>query len=141
MSENDARSLLLPFVTLGNEAFWRGGREGKLFISRCTCCERWIHPPSPICPSCLAADVRPTACSGLGTIWSFSVAAHQFHPAYPTPYVLAVVRLDEQDDLRIFGVLRDSSIDDVRIGLRVRVNFREVSNVFLIEFLSEVMST
>jgi uncharacterized OB-fold protein len=60
---------------------------------------------------------------------------HQFHPAFPTPYVLGVVALEEQENLRIYGILRHVSPDDVYVGLPVPIAFRRVDRIYLMEFL------
>lgn len=125
----------LPFVTPGTAPFWEGGAQGKLLISRCSNCSWWIHPPGPICPNCRSRDVLPTPASGKGAVYSYTIAVHQFHPAFPTPYVLGVVTLEEQDNLRIYGILRDVPPDDVYIGLPVQIAFRRVDRIYLMEFL------
>ena len=39
--------------------------------------------------------------SGRGTVFTYTVNHQPFNPAVPVPYVIAIVQLDEQADLRI----------------------------------------
>ena len=43
------------------------------------------------------------------------------------PYVLAVVELDEQEDLKLVTNIVDAAEENVRCGMRVHVVFREIS--------------
>ena len=43
--------LPVPQITDDNGAFWTGGRNGELLITRCTSCGYWIHH----CPAARSA--------------------------------------------------------------------------------------
>lgn len=58
---------------------------------------------------------------GTGTVYSFIIVRQALVPGHDVPHVIAMVQLDEQDDLLVSGVLR-SPVDDVAIGMRVRVD-------------------
>jgi uncharacterized OB-fold protein len=75
--------------------------------------------------------VVPEPVSGRGTIFTFTVNHQQFHPDVPTPYVVAIVVLDEQDDLRVPTniVHCDPSVLDV--GDPVQVVFEQHGEVFV----------
>ncbi|MFY9921163.1 MAG: OB-fold domain-containing protein [Mycobacterium sp.] len=113
---------MLPAINEHNRAFWTGGADGHLLIARCTHCELWVQPPAADCPDCGGALVsRPV--SGRGTVFTFTVNYQPFMPAVPVPYVIAIVALDEQDDLRIATNIVDCEPDSVHIGLPVEVRF------------------
>jgi uncharacterized OB-fold protein len=114
---------LLPRVDATNEHFWRSGREGELWILRCRSCGCWIHPPSPRCPACLSKDVAPEAVSGLGTVHTFTLNHQPWVPAPDHPYAIAIVTLDEQDDLRLMTNVVNCPAESVHVGMRVRVVF------------------
>ena len=40
-------------------------REGRLQFLRCVPCGTWIHPPSPVCPTCYGKQLEVAAVSGL----------------------------------------------------------------------------
>ncbi|MGZ4711007.1 MAG: Zn-ribbon domain-containing OB-fold protein, partial [Acidimicrobiales bacterium] len=64
---------VLPAVTPENEHFWMGGAEGELRFLRCRSCRFWIHPPQPICPSCLSRELAVEAVSGRATVFTYTV--------------------------------------------------------------------
>ena len=113
---------MLPAINEHNRAFWTGGADGHLLIACCSQCELWVQPPAADCPDCGGALVaRPV--SGRGTVFTFTVNYQPFMPAVPVPYVIAIVALDEQDDLRIATNIVDCEPDSVHIGLPVQVRF------------------
>jgi len=121
----------VPVPSLDDEAFWTGGATGQLLIDRCDACTRWHHPPSPVCPSCHARSITPTPVSGFGTVFTFTVNHQPWFASMPPPYVVAVVELDEQADLRVTATLEGGPVDEVRIGQRVAVDFVQHEDVWL----------
>lgn len=118
----DVAARMLPALTDHNRAFWTGGANGTLMISWCPACERYVQPPAADCPECEGAMV-PRAVSGRGSVYTYTVNHQPFMPGVPVPYVIAIVALDEQDDLRLATNIVDCEPDSVRIGLEVQVRF------------------
>lgn len=112
-----------PKVTPENQHFWTGGAQGELVFLHCSACDRYLHPPSPICPSCRRRTLRPRAVSGLGTVYSYTVNHQRWVPGLEVPYVIALVEIAEQPGLRLTTNLVGCSPDEVRIGMPVRVGF------------------
>jgi uncharacterized OB-fold protein len=129
---------VLPRVTPENEHFWLGGADGELRFLRCQGCGYWIHPPAPICPKCLTKDVAPEAVSGRAVVHTFTVNHQPWYPDLDPPYVIAIVRLVEQDDLRLTTNILDCPVEEVHIGLPVRVLFEEYDGVYLPMFEPDV---
>jgi uncharacterized OB-fold protein len=127
----------LPALTEENHAYWTGGARGLLLINRCTACRYWVHPPGPVCPQCHSTDVEPAPVSGLGTIYSYTVNHQRWHPELEVPYAIVVVDLDEQPGLRLTTNLRGCPVDEVRIGMRVRVCFEAYGEIHLPQFRPE----
>ena len=123
--------LVVPKVVDETRAFWTGGREGRLMITRCADCGYYNHPPTPRCGHCYSEQVAPTEVSGRGTVYSFTVNRQQWSPDLAVPYVLAVVALEEQASVRIFTNVVDVPADDVVIGMPVTVRFEPRGDVFL----------
>jgi len=118
---------MLPKVHEHNRAFWTGGADGQLMISWCTQCELWVGPPAADCPDCGGAlEARPV--SGRGTVFTYTVNHQPFNPDVPVPYVIAIVELDEQSDLRIASNIVDCEPDSVYVGLPVAVRFEPHSS-------------
>ena len=122
---------ILPPLTDVDRPFWTGGRDGSLLIQRCAGCRRWVHPPTGDgCPEC-GGELVYEPVSGNGTVFTFTVNHQQFHPDVPPPYVIAIVELDEQADLRLPTNLVDTDPDALACGMPVRVRFEHNGEVYL----------
>lgn len=125
-------------MDLDSEAFWTGGADGELRIMRCGSCGLWLHPPRPVCRRCLSIDVVAEAVSGRGVVATYTVNHQAWIPGLEVPYVLALVELVEQPQLRIVTRLVDIVPADAAIGLAVTVRFEQVEDVWLPLFGPEV---
>jgi uncharacterized protein len=122
---------MAPAVTDLNRAYWTGGAEGRLLIQRCAPCGRWIHPPVDRCPECGGAELRPEPVSGRGTVFTFTVNRHPFNPTVPVPYVIALVELDEQADLRLTTNIVNCPPEEVKVGMPVQVLFEQQDGLYV----------
>ncbi|WP_030326386.1 thiolase C-terminal domain-containing protein [Streptomyces sp. NRRL B-3229] len=121
----------LPQPTLASAEFWRSGTDGVLRITHCADCDRHFHPPLPLCPSCRSRAVALDAVSGKAVVVGFSVSHQPWLPAFPPPYVVAVVALAEDDRARLTTNVVGCEPDEVRVGMRVRVRFEHHGDVHL----------
>ncbi len=121
---------LLPRLDDTNRFFWTSGENGELMFLRSAGCGRYVHPPAPRCPYCLADDLAPAVVSGKGVLHSFTVNLQEWIPG-SEPYIVALVTIAEQDDVRLTTNLVDASADDVYIGMAVEVTFEHNSDVWL----------
>jgi uncharacterized OB-fold protein len=120
---------MLPPITDRTRAYWTGGARGELVMDRCRPCGRWALPGGDQCLAC-GGEPAPEPVSGRGTVFTFSVNMHQFHPDVPPPNVIAIVQLDEQEDLRIVTNIIGVETHDLRCGLPVSVAFERHGDVF-----------
>jgi uncharacterized protein len=120
-----------PAVTPENEHFWTGGARGELVFLHCPECDRYVHPPSPRCPFCVRAGLRPRAVSGRASVYAFTVNHQAWFPELPVPYVIAVVAIDEQPDVRLTTNIVGCAAEEVRIGMPVRVCFERRGRAWL----------
>src|SRR5687768_5886149 len=111
---------MLPALNDHNRAFWTGGADGQLRVPFCAQCGVWVSPMAAECSDCDGA-LESRAVSGRGTVFTYTVNHQPFNPAVPVPYVIAIVELEEQADLRIASNIVDCELDSVRIGLPVEV--------------------
>ncbi|HET9875504.1 MAG TPA: OB-fold domain-containing protein [Mycobacterium sp.] len=102
---------------------------GQLIIEHCAKCSRWVHPAVGNCPDCGTALV-PRPVSGRGTVFTYTVNHHQFDPAVPIPYIVAIVELDEQAGLRLATNIVDCEPDSVTCGMPVQARFEPDKTVF-----------
>ncbi|MFI9384928.1 bifunctional MaoC family dehydratase N-terminal/OB-fold nucleic acid binding domain-containing protein [Kutzneria sp. NPDC052558] len=110
-----------PMVSRDTAFFWEGTRGNELRIQQCAACGALRHPPGPMCPRCNALDPTYTVSSGLGEVYSYVVHHHPQVPGKRTPFVIALVELEE--GVRMLGELLDVDPEQVKVGLPVRVRF------------------
>jgi uncharacterized protein len=121
---------VLPTLDEPSAFFWRSGADGTLRFLRCSECAYLIHPPAPICPKCLSRDAAPAEVSGRGTLHSFTVN-HQAWDGVGDVYVIGLVEIEEQSDVRLTTNIIDIDPDAVRIGMPVEVVFEDHDPVFV----------
>ena len=128
----------LPEVDADNAPFWEGTAKEELRMQVCANCGRRRFPPRPMCPWCRSLDSRWERMSGRGRVWSFVVPHRPLLPAFEplAPYNVAVVSLEEDDNLRLVGNVvagPDAEInsvpaDQIEIGLPVQVVFQHAGD-------------
>jgi uncharacterized OB-fold protein len=122
----------LPSPTEETEGFFEAAKKGIFALHRCAHCRRFYWPASA-CRHCdndpFLANMRWEAASGKGEIFSLVVPRRTFHPAFPAPFVYALIKLQE-GPLMPCGV--DVDPDDAYIGLPVEAHFVELSPEFTV---------
>src|ERR1700730_14301784 len=120
-----------PKITDRNAHFWQGGADGVLRLLRCQACGTYLHPPTPVCPSCRSMRVAPEALSGRGVVYAYTINRYQWLPDMEPPYVVAVVELVEQEGLTLMTNIVGCGIDEVRTGMDVEVVFARNDDVYV----------
>jgi uncharacterized OB-fold protein len=126
MSTYERPSLrLVPSPTAETQPFWSGGEDGRLLITRCRGCGHFFHPPGPVCWRCRSTDVAPEPVSGRATVVTYTINRQPWIPGFDPPYVVAIVELADEPDVRLTTNVVDIALDDIRIGLEVEVFFEQ----------------
>lgn len=118
----------LPTPDALTAPYWSAAQEHRLALPRCLDCNRHHFYPRTLCPHCSSARLEWSDCSGRGEVYSFTVVHRAPSPAFAgeVPYVVAVVKLEEGPHLmsNIVGCAPDA----VRVGSKVRVVFRRLTD-------------
>jgi uncharacterized OB-fold protein len=103
------------------EVYWDAAELGVLLLQVCDTCGRAQLYPAGICRSCWSASLSWCEATGLGTVWSCTVAERPGHPAWQplAPYCIAIVELDEGP--RVLSNVVGGDPYDVRVGQPVRL--------------------
>jgi uncharacterized OB-fold protein len=120
---------LAPAPTAETRDFWTGGSRGELLISRCHDCGHFFHPPGPACWRCRSTDVAPEPVSGRATVAAYTVNRQPWIPGLEPPYIVAMVELEDEPDVRLISNVVDVSMDGIRVGLPVEVFFEDWTDV------------
>jgi len=122
---------VLPKISDDDRPFWTGGERGELLLPRCKNCNRWHSPPAPLCPHCLSKALAFVPLSGRGKVYSFTINVQAWNPTFEHPYVIAVIELEEQSDLRLVSNIYGCPPESVEIGMPVSVFFEAFEDVWL----------
>jgi hypothetical protein len=69
--------------------------------------------------------------SGRATVATYTVNHQPWYPGLDPPYVVAIVEIEEQDDLRLMTNVVNCDVEEVRIGLPVQVLFEHHDDVWI----------
>ena len=109
---------------LYDRPFWDLVSERRMGLQCCSECQKFWYPPGPVCPHCLSAQWAWRAISGRGTIASWVVFHRAYLPAYPPPYNVIAVRLEEGP--LFMSNLEGTQPADSWIGLGVRLVYADM---------------
>lgn len=115
----------LPVADALTAPYWNAARERRFVLPRCKGCGGWHFYPRATCPHCASPEIEWREASGTGTVYTYTVVERAPSPAFENeaPYTVAVIALAEGPHL--MSSVTGCSPDAVRIGLPVKVAFRE----------------
>jgi uncharacterized protein len=122
---------VLPRLDSDNRFFWTGGADGQLRFLRCNDCGDFVHPPCPVCRTCLSENLAPEVVAGGGTVDTYTVNYQPWRPGMDVPYVIARVAIEGAAGVILTTNIVDCPVDAVRIGDRVRVKFEQHGEIYL----------
>ena len=82
-------------TTPDSEEWWEGCRRRQFLLQRCSSCGRHQFYPRALCTSCGSAELEFVPGGRSGIVYSFSTIYRGEHPVLGTPYVVAIVRVNE----------------------------------------------
>ena len=127
----------LPTPSPDDQPYWDFCAQRDLRIQRCAACGRFRHPPMPFCAACGSERIEWAKVPGTGSVFSYTIVHHPTHPALKSavPFNIAVVHLDEADDVRLVSNVIDAAPGEMAVGLRVTLAWDEIENgMFLPRF-------
>jgi 3-oxo-4,17-pregnadiene-20-carboxyl-CoA hydratase alpha subunit len=114
----------VPAHTSETTFFWVGLGQGELRIQACVDCQALRHPPAPSCSRCGSLNTSYIVSGGTGSLYTYAVHRRPAVPGPDTPFVTAVVDLD--DGTRLLSNLVDVELEQVHIGMRLTLAITEV---------------
>ena len=116
----------LPRPTRISKPYWEGCRRGELLYQKCRACGKATFIPQYACMHCLSPDLEWARSACKGKVYSYTVVWRPQTPAFEVPYVVAIVDVDE--GYQMMTNIVGCEPDDVRVGMRVEVEFRRMSD-------------
>jgi uncharacterized OB-fold protein len=106
--------------------YWREiPQRYRLEANKCKKCGYISFPPRIVCPQCQNREFEETKLAEKGKVLTFTVIRvppHQF--VDQAPYAVGIVELD--DGVKLTGQIVDCDFEDLKIGKRVKIEFRKV---------------
>jgi uncharacterized OB-fold protein len=84
-----------PVMGLYDAPMWQSIREGAMRLQCCKDCGGFQYPPAPVCTHCLSSELEWRLLSGRGRVISWVIFHKSYLEAYPQPYNVVAVRLEE----------------------------------------------
>jgi uncharacterized OB-fold protein len=75
--------------------FFEAARRHELAIRICDGCGAVLHMPRAYCHTCGSWAGRWQPVAGRGRVYSWTTVEHQVHPAFPVPYTIVLIQLDD----------------------------------------------
>lgn len=132
MTMTDQDNFPSPHPTVFTKPFWDACRNHELTVQACENCGHLFLPGGPVCPNCWSNELHLQRVSGLGEVFSFAIYRRTYHKAIPAPYVVALIELREGP--RLISNIIGCSLDEVSIGMPVRVVFEAEGDFILPKF-------
>jgi len=111
--------------------FWREiPARYNLIGTRCTVCGRIYFPPREVCPHCHRKSIGKMErhkMKGKGHVLSYTVVKEgSANLAAQTPYIMAIIQLEEGENAKLTAQLVECEEGDLKIGLEVEAVFRKI---------------
>ena len=119
--------IMRPYIDLDNQGYWDAIKNHKFALQYCTECNKFIHPPRPMCPTCRSQDTMEwKESSGKGILYSYIAftSPKMAYPAYELPYAVVLVELEEGP--RICANTHEIEPDEIEIGMPVEVMYEDL---------------
>lgn len=116
----------MPEPTPDSQPFWDALHEHRLVFQQCARCGKVRHYPRPVCDQCFSMDVTWAPASGRGTVHSWTVCHHAFHPGFKRELPYVVVTVDMDEGVRMVGRVEGIPEEALAVGLPVTVGFVDI---------------
>jgi hypothetical protein len=127
VSSGDAPGRLLPETgDHDTGGFFAAAAREELAICACAACGHVLHPPRAYCAACGSWDTVWQSVAGRARLFSWTTVEHQVHRAFPVPYTIVLVELEDAPEVRLIGYLPGRP--ELTAGMPMRVWFEPVGD-------------
>jgi uncharacterized OB-fold protein len=107
--------------------YWREiPQRYRMEAGKCKACSFIAFPPRIVCPECGTRDFVTTKLADGGKILTYTIIRVPPQPFEDqAPYAVGIAELD--DGVKLTAQVVDCDFADLKVGLRVRLEFRKLS--------------
>ena len=121
----------IPQPSPDSRPYWEATKRHELQVPFCNGCQRLFWYPRVQCPRCHSWDIAWRQVSGRGKLHTYAIQHRPQQPGFENdvPYITALVELDEDASVRIFGNLIniEPEPERVKVGMPVEVVFEDIT--------------
>lgn len=119
-----------PVPDRDSAPWWAAVRRHELLLQRCDGCGTLRFPPRAVCGRCRSRASSWQKALGTGRVASWVVNHQVFLPAFAdeVPYAVLHVRLDDADDVFMYGDLVGGDPADIGPGMPVAAVFTDIDD-------------
>ena len=126
---NDAGFPVPVVDDVDTAGFWQATERHDLAILMCDECGQVLHLPTAFCHSCGSWSTAWKTTRPRGRLYSWTTVHRQIHPAFPVPYTIILVELEDLPDARVVGHL--AGAPDLVAGMALEARFDDLDGVTL----------
>lgn len=106
--------------------YWREiPQRYRYEAARCKACGAISFPPRLVCPECQSREFETVKLAESGKIKSYTIIRVPPEPfSDQAPYAVGIIELE--DSVCLTGQIVDCDFDSLKIGMKVRLEFRKV---------------
>lgn len=113
--------MIAKLVNGDSKPYWDAAAKGRLVLQKCQSCRTIQFPPGHLCRNCWETTLDWVESTGKGRIESCTVVYRAPHSAFVAPYVVAMVKTDE--NVRLMTNIVGEQALEAAIDDEVRVTF------------------
>jgi uncharacterized OB-fold protein len=128
MAEAGQLKKSLPKINKVDAPYWQGAAAGKLLLQKCKSCGKLQFFPRVVCVDCFSSDIDWIQAAGSGKIHTFTWVRVPRNPAFKEEAPICYINVILDEGVIMESRLVGNGIEDVKLGDRVKVVFRETAN-------------
>lgn len=121
----------IPVKTQDSKPYWDAADRHELVLQKCETCNSYNHPPGPACAKCGSTELswESQGSDITGTLYSYVVSYRPFLPGFQDdlPTIIAVVELDNLQEVKIIGNVLECTPEELKIGMPVKMIWQDIT--------------
>jgi uncharacterized OB-fold protein len=120
----------IPMPQAESDFYWQKAKERELWLRKCNACGNAYFYPRDISPCCFSRDTTWIQASGRATLYTYGIVHRAPHPGFAqeTPFVTAIVELEEGPHMPTNIVMDDPTPEKLQIGMPLQVIFQDIND-------------